>query len=376
MDKKTSVVFYEDYAKDVFTTLNSSEINLLYVLLDVATLQFSKTKSMDFEISIDALPQNCESTLKKLRSMIMVINTHDTQSVCDRSDVNLIRKIKINDGIMYFSLEEEILLPYMQKRSDFDQMFVKIDWALKSKYSKFLYNILSSHRNSEYTVHYELLLVLLNLSNPKYLASRAYGVFNKQVLKKCVDEINTWSDLNIVYYPVKSKCEKQVVEKVTFEIFTQQPKNIAPELSEQEQMNIKISQLIEEKASKIYEKSKQSYNILDKSAYVNGIIKKFNRDDIESEIRLIDWLEYTKKEFKPNTNQPACLCIDPNGKSQMITITNDFGLYDILSKKYVVTKPSNALKKINTWIQKGDIHIEFKPLGRIYDEHLISYVNI
>lgn len=191
-----------------------------------------------------------------------------------------------------------------------------------------------------------------------------------------MDELNEWSDLKVLYYPVKTKDEKKSVEKIAFEIHTQEPKIQQQELSAQEEMDILVSQLIEEKSVAAYEKARKYTNIADKSAFINSIIRKFDREDIESEIRLMRWLDYTKDEFKPNTNQPALLCIDPYGKKEMITITNEYGLYDVLSQRLIARKPSTALKKINGWIEKGAMDVEFKALGRIYDEFLVSYINL
>lgn len=372
---ETSIVFYEDYSNDVFTTLSVEEINLFYILLDVAQKEFSGVYVKEYSIDIKKLPNNYERLLRKLRTMIMVVNYHDDLDIVSREDINLLRKTKLTHDKLYFSLEKEILKPYIEHRKEFDHVFVKIDWALKSKYSKFLYRILSEHRNTTYKIHYETLLVLMNLSNPKYLAGRSYPVFNRDVLKHCVDDLNEWSDLYVEYYPIKNKNDKKTTSKIAFEIKTQEPKVIAEELSEQEEMNILVSQLIDEKATNEYNRVSEYTRIIDKSAYINAIISKFNRDEIEAEIRLKWWLDYMKVEIKPNHNQPALLCIDPYGRKEMITIANDYSLFDILKNKHISKKPTSTLKKINGWIENG-ADFEFRALGRIYDELLISYVNL
>lgn len=373
--KETSVVFYEDYSKDIFTTLSTEEINLFYELLEVAAQQFLGSYAKEFSIKIKKLPLQFEKIIRRLRTMIMVVNYHNNKTITSREDINLIRKVKITQNTLYFNLEKEILKPYIEHRKEFDHVFVKIDWALKSKYSKFLYRILTEHRETKYSIHYEMLLMLMNLSDPKYLAARAYNVFNRDVLKKCVDELNEWSDLRIEYYPVKNKKEKKIVEKIVFEVTTQEPKEHQKELSEQEEMDITISQLIEHKAIKEYERVAKYSHIVDKSAYINSIIRKYDRDDIAAEIRINRWIDYTKTEFRPLTDQPALLCIDPYNKKEMITIDNAFGLVDIINHKQISKKPSITLKKLNNWLEQG-ADIEFKALGRIYEEYLISYVNL
>lgn len=373
--KETSVVFYEDYSKDIFTTLSTEEINLFYELLEVAAQQFLGSYAKEFSIKIKKLPLQFEKIIRRLRTMIMVVNYHNNKTITSREDINLIRKVKITQNTLYFNLEKEILKPYIEHRKEFDHVFVKIDWALKSKYSKFLYRILTEHRETKYSIHYEMLLMLMNLSDPKYLAARAYNVFNRDVLKKCVDELNEWSDLRIEYYPIKDKKEKKIVEKIVFEVTTQEPKEHQKELSEQEEMDITISQLIEHKAIKEYERVAKYSHIVDKSAYINSIIRKYDRDDIAAEIRINRWIDYTKTEFRPLTDQPALLCIDPYNKKEMITIDNAFGLVDIINHKQISKKPSITLKKLNNWLEQG-ADIEFKALGRIYEDYLISYVNL
>ena len=140
-------------------------------------------------------------------------------------------------------------------------------------------------------------------------------------------------------------------------------------------MDITISQLIEHKAIKEYERVAKYSHIVDKSAYINSIIRKYDRDDIAAEIRINRWIEYTKTEFRPLTDQPALLCIDPYNKKEMITIDNAFGLVDIINHKQISKKPSITLKKLNNWLEQG-ADIEFKALGRIYEDYLISYVNL
>ena len=373
--KETSVVFYEDYSKDIFTTLSTEEINLFYELLEVAAQQFLGSYAKEFSIKIKKLPLQFEKIIRRLRTMIMVVNYHNNKTITSREDINLIRKVKITQNTLYFNLEKEILKPYIEHRKEFYHVFVKIDWALKSKYSKFLYRILTEHRETKYSIHYEMLLMLMNLSDPKYLAARAYNVFNRDVLKKCVDELNEWSDVRIEYYPIKNKKEKKIVEKIVFEVTTQEPKEHQKELSEQEEMDINISQLIEHKAIKEYERVAKYSHIIDKSAYINSIIRKYDRDDIAAEIRINRWIEYTKTEFRPLTDQPALLCIDPYNKKEMITIDNAFGLVDIINHKQISKKPSITLKKLNNWLEQG-ADIEFKALGRIYEDYLISYVNL
>lgn len=373
--KETSVVFYQDYFNDIFTTLDTDEINLFYMLLESASKEFAGTYTKEFSIDLTNLPKAYEKTIRKLRTMIMVVNYHKENIVTEREDINLLRRTKFTKDKLFYSIEREILKPFMEHRKEFDHVFVKIEWALKSKYSKFLYRILKEHVGKEYKIHYEVLLMLMNLSDPKYLAGRAYNVFNRDVLKKCVEELNDWSDLNVTYYPIKNKKDNKIVDMVVFESHIQTPKFDERELSEQEEMDIAISRRLEEKANTQFNKVYMCQNIIDKSAYLNTLIKKYSREDIEAEIRLERWLEYAKSEFRPNTNQPAVLCIDPFKKREMITITNEFGLYDIIHKRHICTKPSTTLKKLNSWFSKG-ADIEFKQLGMIYSEYIISYINL
>jgi hypothetical protein len=373
--KETSVVFYQDYNRDVFTTLDTPEINLFYELLEVASQQFSGTYTKEFHIELNKLPWNHEKLLRKLRSTIMVVNYHKGLEIPEREDINLLRRTKFTKDKLYFTLEREILKPYMTHRKEFDHVFVKIDWAMKSKYSKFLYRILSEHVGITYEIHYEVLLMLLNLSDPKYLAGRAWPVFNRDVLKKCVEEVTEWSDIKVEYYPIKNKKDKKIIEKVAFEVHAQTPKEHKRELSDREEMDILVSQRIEQKAIKAYEEATIRKRIVDKSAYINSIIQKFDRADIEAEIRLEKWIDYAKEEFKPDSNQPMMLCFDPHHKKEIYVIDNDYGIVDFINKKQITKKPSVTLKRLNLWLEK-DADIEFKTLGKIYDEYLVSYINL
>ena len=122
--KETSVVFYEDYSKDIFTTLSTEEINLFYELLEVAAQQFLGSYAKEFSIKIKKLPLQFEKIIRRLRTMIMVVNYHNNKTITSREDINLIRKVKITQNTLYFNLEKEILKPYIEHRKEFDHVFV------------------------------------------------------------------------------------------------------------------------------------------------------------------------------------------------------------------------------------------------------------
>ena len=55
--------------------------------------------------------------------------------------------------------------------------------------------------------------------------------------------------------------------------------------------------------------------------------------------------------------------------------TEILSLRIIKADKQISKKPSITLKKLNNWLEQG-ADIEFKALGRIYEDYLISYVNL
>ena len=80
------------------------------------------------------------------------------------------------------------------------------------------------------------------------------------------------------------------------------PLDLLLHLIEKEEMDILISKRIEDQASKSFNEVIKKRKIIDKSAYMNAILKKIDRADIEAEIRLERWLDYTKKDLRPNTD--------------------------------------------------------------------------
>lgn len=367
----SSIIFYDDYYKNVYTTLTDQEINIFYVLLENAAIE----KSDMYSIDLETMPRGSEQIIKKLRTMIMAVIRIDGSTVKEIEDINLISRSKIRDGVLYYFIESDILEPYINHRNEFDHIFIKISSALKSKYSRFLYRILTEHRGTEFKVHYEVLMLLLNLNDPKYLGSRSYRVFERDILSKAVEDINAFTDLKVTYYKIRDRSNHAKVDKYVFESHTQINTLNTSKLSESEKLDIEISERINHKVSSQLNIAMQKSRITDKNAYVQRLIDKVDREDISAEIRLDKWLEYIKKEFKPNSNQPSILCIDPHGKKEFFSLTNDYALYDLINQKCIAVKPKRTMKKINEWLTHG-AEISFKSIGKIYDDLLISYINL
>ena len=81
-DNVTSLVFYDSYSTDEFTTLSDYELDFYYELLEITE---NSGNDDFFEVVIANLPENWEKTIKKLRSTIVVINFDNL-----KQDFNLI----------------------------------------------------------------------------------------------------------------------------------------------------------------------------------------------------------------------------------------------------------------------------------------------
>lgn len=371
--KETSVIFYQDYFKNIFALLPTQEIDLFYKLLEIAAKQFNGTYTKEFHISINQLPKDYENLIKHLRSIVMVVNVHKGSKIIEKEDINLIRRTKFTDTTFYFGIEKEILKTFMLHRKEFDYIFVKTDWMLTSKYSKFLYRILSEHIGLKFEITYEMLIMLLNLTEPKYLTEKSWGVFNREILSKSVDELNEWSDITIEYKIKKNKKNSNIVDKIIFEIHSQTPKP-NDTIEEKVKFDKLVLERMIEKATKNYNVEIHKKEILDKNLYINSIIEEFDRDEIAAELMIGEWIEYIKKEFSPNITTPSLMCLYPTNTNNIYVIDNEYGLVNLIEKNHITRKPTVTLKKINNWLA-NDMTINFRTFKNIYEMYAISYVN-
>jgi len=367
-DNVTSLVFYDSYSTDEFTTLSDYELDFYYELLEITE---NSGNDDFFEVVIANLPENWEKTIKKLRSTIVVINFDNL-----KQDFNLISSIKISPSHLYFKIDNFFIDLFLNYRKKFDNFFIKVDWALQSKFSKFLYRILVNNRNSQYCVKYEILLVLLNLHESKYFAGRSFSTFEREVLKKSINELNKFSDLLVSYEVIRDEHDEKIINDIVFTIETQEVKASNFTLSEQEELYLAVSKRIEEKANLALKEIERNKKITNKRAYLNAIIKNFERKEIEAEIRITNWLNKTKDFFVLETDQPSLLFLHiENNEDDWITIRNDLCLLNLTKNKLITKKPSRTLKLLNDLLSDDKVDVEFKQIGRIYDECLISYVN-
>jgi len=117
--------------------------------------------------------------------------------------LNYIR-VSPNSDVFFVGFHED-LLPYLfQLRDYFTQFRLREVLAMNSSYAVAIYELLKSYEYLNKPIDFSLeeLKVMLNADKNKSYAK--YNNFKQKVLDVALREINTYTDLNVTYIPVKN----------------------------------------------------------------------------------------------------------------------------------------------------------------------------
>jgi plasmid replication initiation protein len=276
-DEIPSTLF--DIKLNDFANMFSAYTNNDYKVLLEKLIELSEMK-----IIINALGKN-----KDIDETIMTRFIHEIRLSKHKHQKN--QRIRV-------AISNIIINRFINVKKYFSKMFFTIQFSMVSKYSKLLYELLKDYENIkkiELTVN--SLHDLLNVVEPN---QRKWTLFNQNILKKAVNEINEKADIKVFYEPIKerpSSTERLQVTKVKFVI------------EKQTESRLQSLGLIHEsiKSNKFYNKSKNKldkllktgYKLIDEEKWIETDIKN-NAVRYDAEIRIDNWLKNTPQDDKNN----------------------------------------------------------------------------
>ncbi len=249
-----------------------------------------------------------------------------------------IKKVKI-------TMSNTLINTFLQTDRFFAKMFLMIQMKMSSKYSKLLYELLKDYEGiKKITFNYHTLLDLLNVTNE---SQKKWMMFNQNILKKSIMEINEKSDIFIKSTAIKEKenGERLQVTKIKFFIEKQDDSKLKELGLIQE--SIKDNKFYNKSKSKLDKLVKGGYKVIDEEMWIGTDIKK-NEKHYESEIRIDKWLKETSENDKNFIYETIAKYID-DCEDPMIVI-EDYKILGLFSKYAFTKNPLETIELLNQTI--------------------------
>ena len=147
--------------------------------------------------------------LNQLSDVKVVINALGKNKDMKTTFTRFIHKLTVsrhkhnNKKKVRIVLDGEICQMVFEVKKLFTKFYLRIQFSMHSKYSKLLYELLKDYQGVKTKIiEFDLLIGLLNVDfeNTK---NGQWSLFNQNILKKAVNEINEKSDIYVSYEPIK-----------------------------------------------------------------------------------------------------------------------------------------------------------------------------
>jgi len=372
----TQIVFTKGDDCNAVTTLTATQLDMLNLIFYKSKEHYLKEQKeigefVPFEIDLNVFPKELckydnyyyDNIIKQLIALYdvkVVINAlNKNKNMVDTVITRFIHKITVsrhqNDHKkkVRLVLDGEICNMIFNVKRLFTKFFLKIQFSMISKYSKLLYEVLKDYQNiNTKVIEFETLLNILNV-DPTNLTNRKWAFFNRDVLKKAVDEINTKSDIRVEYETIKERIDSRLqVSKVKFTIESQ-PDSRLKELGllDPDEDDITFSPYYDKSRSKLTKMIKDGYKVIDELMWIKTDIGK-NSDRYEIEMRIDTWLDETSKEDKAIIYETVAAnipeCDDP------IVVIDEYIIKGVFSRNAFTRTPQETVKYLNSAIKSSE----------------------
>jgi len=333
----TQVVFTQQIKKELcIYKMSALQIDLTNVLFYKIRKEIAKNKLV---IDAEAASTMFEFNLSEFNDMLPLYGSSDYRQIVEQLDLLSDIKIIINSIGKNKEVDEMIITRFIQEiriskhrktekkkiklaisntiinrfvdvKKYFSKMFLTIQFSMNSKYSKLLYELLKDYEGIKVKqFEVDILQDLLNVTEN---TQRKWSIFQTNILKKSIKEINDKSDIIVSYEPIKGRTEDNPrlhVTKIKFTILKQADSKLKslglldtePELSTEEQIKYNRKKTI---ALQRLEKSKEFQDIENESAWIEKTINSITDSYLEEQnsidaakefLQQIDIKNYTDK---------------------------------------------------------------------------------
>lgn len=308
-----------------------------------------------------------ERQLRDFSNMRVVVNALNKHANFKTTFTRLIHKIEIsrNKGDkrkkLRIVLDGDMSKMLLDVKRFFTKFFLKIQFSLVSKFSKILYELTKDYQNlGAKTISVDMLMKILNVAE-KDGKFPQWGLFNQNILKKAIEEINKKTDIFLVATPIKEKNlnERLRVTKVRFSI-RKQPDSRLRELGlllpENPAVDEKLSGLELTLIEIAFDKSrarlanlmsKQKYKVFDKNKWVATDVER-NGDEYICQEKIDIWSKgCTKKGRSMVLAELAQANKLKLGNDPTVIIDETYRLIGIFSKKPITHNAVDTFELIS-----------------------------
>jgi len=316
----TQTMFFKNDDSNAIASLTATQMDMLNLIFYKSKEYFIKEKVeilefIPFEIDLKMISETFDKyntgaytdlikQLVELSDIKVVINVLGKNKDMNTTFTRFIHKITVskhknnNRKKVRLILDGDICKMIFNVKKLFSKFYLKIQFSMKSKYSKLLYELLKDYEGIfTKIIDYELLVGLLNVDYEKTNNGK-WALFNQNILKKAVKEINEKSDIKVSYEPIKERPDggRLQVTKIKFMMEKQDENRLKelgildqePELSIEEQIH--QNKLKNKSKAKMVKLVKNGYEIKDEESWINTDIRK-NEELYTAQYKLDDYID-------------------------------------------------------------------------------------
>jgi len=395
------VLYYKDFIKEEFAVLTPIQVDLIgtmFFFISDIMLQQELTEEEIYEwASLNHFEINLQSisdVLGKYKNGYyneIIKNLHEISKI--QVLTNVLHKNKTQESILFHFLrkiawskdkqttskrvkvwiEPELLIMFLNVKNYYTKFSLQIQVGLKSKYSKLLYELLKDYVGSyEKRIEINILKAILNVDIINKPSLQKWANFNRDILKKAVQEVNDKSDIKVTYEVIKDRIDKKLeVVAVKFKLESQKSilidytDNVSYDLdtkiiSNEELPAIELSP-IEMKYRSLAKKRLEQTKIFgteikNEEKYLETIIRNLKSENLEIENMII--VDNLFKEIisyidVPESNKPKVLIMENFEGQPIVSISNQYLLYSPINKSNITETIESTINKINKFKDMG-----------------------
>lgn len=415
------VLYYSDFNKNEFATLTPVQIDIIstmfYFVSDVMSKQdlteeeiYEWASVNHFEINLQSIAEilgkyenryyePIVKNLQELSKIQVLTNTLHKNKTQESTLFHFLRKISWSKDKQTTSkrvkvwIEPELLIIFLNLKNYYTKISLQIQFGLKSKYSKLLYELLKDYVGSgSKSINFDILKATLNVNLKDKPQLEKWSIFNRDILKKAVKEINEISDIKVEYSPIKERIEKKLtVTNVSFTISEQKSvlldydndersieldTKIVSNSEPQDKSIEPIEQKYLEIAKKRLEKAKEFNDIRNEQNYIIKIIENLKEEkiDVVNMIKIDEFLDSIKADFSDLKNEKHQLIVFTEfPKCRMVAINNQYLLYSPMDGLLISESIEDTINKINQYKNESK-EILLTETNSIIQDLSISYL--
>lgn len=359
IDKKTG-----NYSIQSLEPIQLDLINSMYYLIhkqvntnqDIRNMILNSDKggSTEFEIELadiaGMLPKynnrQYEQLIKKIRSLQavhIVINALNKDKDMETTTTSIITEVTTNVNKtkkITAAFPNKLIRSYNNTQKYFKKHYLSIQFSLKSKYSKLLYELTKDYEGLEngISIPFESLIELLNVTTPNM---QTLSQFKYHIIEKSIKEINETTDIEVSYTVVKKSKNDIFFKFVSNKQGMDRLESLgllAPSIESH-----RFYATSREKLDKMID---NGYKVHDIESWITADLKKFG-NEYEMQEKIDNWIKDTSRDDINEVYQSLAAFLKSD---DIAVVIKDYRLVDLYGTKTHTSSPTETVKLLNKFL--------------------------